>query len=93
MNLNEEQLKAIEEMGNLLLPISIVAANIEVSELELRMEFQDRESKAYAAYMKGVGTRQMALHSAILRSADNGSNPAQIEALKFLASIKNDFVE
>lgn len=91
MNLTTEQLKAIEDMGDLLLPISLVAANVECSELELRLEFQDRESEAYRAYMRGVGMRQMKLHQAILRSADNGSNPAQVEALKFLAQLKNDF--
>lgn len=91
MNLTTEQLKAIEDMGDLLLPISLVAANVECSELELRLEFQDQESAAYRAYMKGVGQRQVKLHQAILRSADNGSNPAQVEALKFLAQLKNDF--
>lgn len=91
MNLTEEQLKEIESMGDLLLPIALVAANIECSELELRMEFQDSDSPAYKAYMRGVGLRQVKLHQSILRSADNGSNPAQIEALKFLAQLKNDF--
>ena len=92
MNLTTEQLKAVKEMGNLYLPLNMVAANLEVSELELRVDMMDKDSDAYKAYMAGVGERTTALHDAILRSASNGSNPAQMEALKFLAQIKNDFV-
>lgn len=92
MNLSKEQLKELRDMGELLLPVNIIAANLEVSELELRLELKDSNSSAYKAFMEGVGKQYANLHESILRSANNGSNPAQIEALKFLAQLKNDFM-
>ena len=74
----------IETMAYNLLPLSVIAANLEVSELDFRMWMDDHNSDAFRAYMKGFGKQLFETHAAIIKAAANGSNPAQMEVVKMI---------
>lgn len=84
MHLTEEQLQAIEEMGELFYSIEDIADNIEV-DIVLLHDLFDEKTDAYKRYRKGFLTADMRLRKSIALSAENGSNPAQI----LLTNLKN----
>lgn len=87
MNLNEEQLETIRKAGALLLPPSLVAINLEVDELDFLNEVRNRQSPIHKAYYSGYLEQLSETRAAIIKSARNGSNPAQLEVLKFIQEI------
>lgn len=87
MNLNEEQLEVVRKAGTLLLPPSLVAINLEVDELDFLNEVRTRQSPIHKAYYSGYLEQLSETRAAIIKSARNGSNPAQLEVLKFIQEI------
>lgn len=86
MNLTQEQLKQIEELANRTIPVQLIAAAIEVDELELIDEICLHGTEARKAYLKGMLQQMVQTREAIIKAAHNGSNPAQAELLRFLNS-------
>lgn len=87
MNLSEVQLETIRKAGALLLPPSLVAINLEVDELDFLNEVRNRRSPIHKAYYSGYLEQLSETRAAIIKSARNGSNPAQLEVLKFIQEI------
>lgn len=89
MNLSKAQLDALEESGYRLLSPALTAINLEVDELELSEEIRMPGTEAHKAYYRGYLRQTISLRDAIIRSAINGSNPAQVELLKFVKAVNN----
>ena len=90
MNLTKEQIEALEDFAYNVIPIPIIAAMMEEDELELREAIGEYGSKARRAYYRGYGRMLMETRKGIIRSAQNGSNPAQVELLQFIREFEND---
>lgn len=88
MNLTEEQLKEVRQAGLLLMPPSLVAINLEVDEDEFLMDIRSRHTPVHKAYYAGYLEQIAATRAAIIKSARNGSNPAQLEVLKFIQDVE-----
>lgn len=87
MHLNEEQLDIIEQMGYRLFTPEKIAINIEVDEDEFFEEISIPGTLARIAYYKGIIRQESELREAIIKSASNGSNPAQEQLIKMLNQI------
>lgn len=90
MSLTKQQIDALEDFAYNLIPIYIIAAMMEVDELELRETIEDYSSEARRAFYKGYGRMLLETRKGIIRSAQNGSNPAQVELLQFIREFEND---
>ena len=90
MNLTKEQISDLEDFAYNLIPIPIIAALMEEDELELREAIGDYGSEARRAYYRGYGRMLLETRKGIIRSAQNGSNPAQVELLQFIREFEND---
>lgn len=89
MNLTTEQLKSIEDLAYRLIAPELVAINIDVDELDFIHEVRTPGTDARIAYYKGYLKQTIETREAIIKTAQNGSNPAQAEILKFLTDIQN----
>lgn len=87
MNLTEQQLKSLQEMSYLLIDIELIAVNLEVDELTLRDAISQKGSPEYIHYYRGYCLQLIELRQSLVRSAQNGSNPAQEQMLQFLARV------
>lgn len=90
MNLTKEQLSGLEDFAYNLIPINVMAVLMEVDALELRSDIETAGSKAHVAYYKGYGKMLMETRKSIIRSAQNGSNPAQMALLEFIRQFEAD---
>ncbi len=90
MHLSEEQLKVVEEMAYRLFTPELTAINIEVDEIEFCEEINIPGTNARTAYFKGVIRQETELRESIIKSAGNGSNPAQEQLLKLLIQLKSN---
>lgn len=77
MNLNEEQIKDIEEMAELFYSPEEIAINIEVDADDFKTQIQAKTGTSFKAYMRGYLKGDMQLRKGIAQAAANGSNPAQ----------------
>ena len=87
MNLSKEQSEALEEMAYLLIPTNLIAINLEIDEIDFKLEMRDSESPVYKAFYKGIIRQKMELHKSIVQASKNGSNPAQEQIIKMLEAI------
>ena len=88
--MNTEQLKALEDFAYNLVPIHIMAVMMEVNEIDLRLAIEQTDSAEHHAYYTGYGKILLETRKQIIRSAQNGSNPAQQEILQFIREFQND---
>lgn len=88
MNLNTEQLEQLEQMGYALITPETAAINLEVDEVELREDIRKVGSPARRAYYRGYLRQLMETRNAIIKAAHNGSNPAQLELMKMIRTMK-----
>lgn len=88
MNLTTEQLKSIEDLAYQLIVPELVAINIGVDEIDFLHEVRTLGTDARNAYYKGYLKQMIETREAIIKTAQNGSNPAQSELLKFLNVIQ-----
>lgn len=88
MNLNTEQLEQLEQMGYALITPETAAINLEVDEVELREDIRKVGSPARRAYYRGYLRQLMETRNAIIKPAHNGSNPAQLELMKMIRTMK-----
>lgn len=87
-NLTEEQSKALEDMAYCLIPLSLIAINLEMELHELK-DMLNEPSAARAAYYRGYIRQKMEVQRSIIKAAQNGSNPALEQLLRMLNDISN----
>lgn len=90
MNLTTEQLSELENLAYKLIEIPLMAVILEVDELTLRDALRVPESSEYKAYYKGYGKQLLELRESIIRSAKNGSNPAQEQLMRIMQRFEAD---
>lgn len=88
MNLTEEQLKEVENAAYLLIPPGWVAISLEVDEQEFWTELRTLNTPINKAYNTGYLRQLTETRAAIIKSAHNGSNPAQMEVMRFFFDIE-----
>lgn len=89
MNLKEEICKNIEDLAYRLISPSLIAINIEVDEIDFLTELRTPGTQVREAFYKGYMKQLIETREAIIKTAQNGSNPAQMELLKFFHEINN----
>lgn len=90
MHITSEQLNAIEEYAYRLFPPSIIAISLEVDESDLLEEIRSTGTPVHVAYYKGYIRQLDETRTDTIKAARNGSNPAQIELLKFIRETQNE---
>lgn len=88
MNLTQQQLDEIEKMAYRLIPPSMIAINIGVDETDFLAELRTPGTEVRTAFYRGHLRQMVEVREAIIKSAINGSNPAQQELIKFFKSQK-----
>lgn len=89
MNLNTEQLKAIEELAYRLIAPSLIAINLEVDEFDFLSELRTPATKVREAFYKGYMRQMVETRESLIKTAHNGSNPAQMELIRFIRELNN----
>lgn len=84
MNLTKVQLDKVTELAHLTIFPRLIAVAIEVDEIEFIDEINTPGTPARNAYFTGVLNQMVETRAAVIKSAQNGSNPAQSELLKFI---------
>lgn len=92
MNLTEEIRKNIEDLAYRLISPSLIAINIEADELDFMTELRTPGTQVREAFYKGYMRQLIETREAIIKTAQNGSNPAQMELLKFFREINNQLI-
>lgn len=87
MNLTEEQLESVRQSGELLIPPTLVAINLEVDEMDFLVDIRTPGTPIHRAYYTGDLNQLTETRAAIIKAARNGSNPAQMEVLKFIQEV------
>lgn len=90
MNLSKEQLNQLTELGRRMVPLYLIAKALKVPEFELKEELRG-DGEVSDAYYEGFTQTKIELNESIIKSAKNGSNPAQME-LKKLIKQSEDYI-
>lgn len=88
ISLTKEQSEALEDMAYCLIPLSLIAINLEIEEFELK-ELLQKPSPVRTAYYRGYIRQKMEVQRSIIQAAQNGSNPAIEQLIKMLNDISN----
>lgn len=86
MSLTQEQREEIEKMAYRLIPPEMIAINIGVDETDFLAELRTPGTEVRTAFYRGHLSQMVEVREAIIKSAINGSNPAQQELIKFFKS-------
>ena len=86
--MNEETLKAIEEMAYQLFTPAEIAISLEMEEDEFVSSLKDRYSDVHRSFYRGYFRQLGEVRSYTIKAAHNGSNPAQMELLKLIGDIQ-----
>ena len=86
MNLTQQQSDEIEKMAYRLIPPGLIAINIGVDETDFTQELRTQGTEIRADFYRGHLRQMVEVREAIIKSAVNGSNPAQQELIKFFKS-------
>lgn len=89
MNLTKEQIEQIEQFAFRLLSPQDIAIIVEVNVLDLCEAIHTEGTPAHQAFYRGYLRQVVEQLDAIIRSAQNGSNPAQEELLKLIRELQN----
>lgn len=92
MNLTEEQLAEIEELGRLFFGINEVAIVLDVDRDAFMAEVKVPMSAAYLHYYRGVLTSEKLIRKSVISLAEQGSPAAQEMANKLLDKCKGDLL-
>lgn len=88
MNLTQEQLKIVKEMAYRLVSPELIAINLEVDVYDFKMALE-ADGSIRSAFFSGYLQQLIETRDALIKSAHNGSNPAQLELLKFIRDMDN----
>ena len=86
MSLTQEQREEIEKMAYRLISPGMIAINIGVDETDFLAELRTPGTEVRTAFYRGHLSQMVEVREAIIKSAINGSNPAQQELIKFFKS-------
>lgn len=75
-------------MAYCLIPLPLIAINLEIEEFELK-ELLLQPSPVRTAYYRGYIRQKMEVQRSIIQAAQNGSNPAIEQLIKMLNDISN----
>lgn len=89
MNLTTEQLDNITDLAYRLVPPGLISINLEVDELDFIEAIRTPGTNIRNAFYQGYIKQMIETREAIIKTAQNGSNPAQTELLKFMQEMKN----
>ncbi|MCP3895972.1 MAG: hypothetical protein GY706_15285 [Bacteroides sp.] len=92
MHLTEEQHKCIEDCAYRLISPSLIAINIEVDEIDFLIELRTPGTQVREYFYRGYMKQLIETREAIIKTAQNGSNPAQMELLKFFREVDNQLI-
>lgn len=92
MNLTEEKLLEIEELGRLFFGVNEVAIVLDLSREDLAKEVNNTDSKAYLHYNRGLLTSEKLIRKSVIGLAEQGSPAAQELAIKLLDKCKGDMI-
>ena len=86
MNLTQEQLNIVKEMAYRLISPELIAINLEVDVYDFKMALE-ADGPIRTAFFAGYLQQLIETRDALIKSAHNGSNPAQLELLKFIRDL------
>lgn len=86
MNLTQEQLNIVKEMAYRLISPELIAINLEVDVYDFKMALE-ADGPIRNAFFSGYLQQLIETRDALIKSAHNGSNPAQLELLKFIRDL------
>ena len=89
MNLTTAQLDEVEQMAYRLIVPKLIAINIDADEDEFVNEIRTPGTKAREAFYKGYLRQEIELRDSLIKASKNGSNPAQIELIKYMNTMKH----
>ena len=83
MNLNDAHYKEIEELAYRLIAPGLIAINFGVDEQDFISRVRTPGTPERNAFYRGHLRQLVELRSSLIKAAQNGSNPAQQELIKF----------
>lgn len=86
MNLTQEQLNIVKEMAYRLISPELIAINLEIDVYDFKMALET-DGPIRTAFFSGYLQQLIETRDALIKSAHNGSNPAQLELLKFIRDL------
>ena len=86
MNLTQEQREEIEKMAYRLVPPGLIAINIDTDETDFLADLRTPGTEIRTAFYRGHLRQLVEVRESVIKSAINGSNPAQQELIKFITS-------
>lgn len=89
MHLTQEQSKSVEQCAYRLIPPSLIAVNIEVDEFDFMTDLRVPGTDVFRSFYRGYVSQLIECREAIIKTAKNGSNPAQMELLKMIREMNN----
>lgn len=84
MNLTKEQCDEVEQMAYHLIQPGLIAVNIGVNEQEFIEQIRTAGTQARTSFYRGYIRQLIEVRASLIKSAKNGSNPAQQELIKFI---------
>lgn len=87
MHLSKEQLEQTREMAYRCFAPQMIAINLMLDEEDFTEAIMIPGSPVRHAYYSGLIRQQMELRDSIIKSAHNGSNPAQEQLLKMITQL------
>lgn len=89
MHLTQEQSNSVEQCAYRLIPPSLIAVNIEVDEFDFMTDLRIPGTDVFRSFYRGYVSQLIESREAIIKTAKNGSNPAQMELLKMIREMNN----
>ena len=86
MNLTQGQHEEIEKMAYRLVPPGLIAINIGTDETDFLADLRTPGTEIRTAFYRGHLRQLVEVRESVIKSAINGSNPAQQELIKFITS-------
>jgi hypothetical protein len=83
-----ENLKMLEECGKSMMTIKEAAMILQVEYEQLKGAVKNKKTPESQAYHRGMLLTKMNIQKSILKMAERGSNPAQIQALKMMQDLE-----
>ncbi len=87
--ISDDLLETVENMAFRLFSPSLIAINIGMPEYEFNERMKDPSDPIRQAFYKGYILQQSLLRESLIKAAQNGSNPAQLELIKILNDVNN----
>lgn len=87
--MNQDTLDEIKELAQRCIHPRLIAIAVGMDETLFRIELEDPHSEIHKYYYDGFLQAKIQLHESIIKSAGNGSNPAQQELKKYIEQSEN----